>query len=68
MANYRFDNHGFTGEARRGLDERLQREEMGDAAYDRMIAKHDDGPFKKFGIVFIIAFAAIAFAAVWLGW
>lgn len=68
MANYRFDNHGFTGEARHALDQRLQREEMGDEAYASMIAKNDDGPFKKFGMVFIIAFAVIAFATVWLGW
>jgi hypothetical protein len=68
MASYRFDNHVFAGEARSGLRERLQLEEMGDEAYDRMIAKNDDGAFRKFGIVFIVAFAAVVFGAMWLGW
>jgi hypothetical protein len=68
MPHYRFDNDGYKNEARSGLNERLQRQEMGDEAYDRMIAKNDDGAFKKFGIVFIIALAVIAFAAVWIGW
>jgi len=68
MPPYRFDGPGFDNEARRLLHERLQREEMGDEAYDRMIAKNRDGAFKKFGIVFIIAFGAIVFGVAWLGW
>jgi len=55
-------------DARRGLQERLQREEMGDEAYERMIAKNGDGAFKKFGIVFIVVFGVIVFGAAWLGW
>lgn len=41
---------------------------MGDEAYNRMIAENGEGAFKSFGIVFIIAFGAVVFAAVWLGW
>jgi hypothetical protein len=68
MPPYGFDRHGFENEARRLLRERLQREEMGDEAYDRMVAENGDGAFKKFGILFIIAFGMIAAAAAWLGW
>jgi hypothetical protein len=68
MSSYRFNGPGFHNEARRLLRERLQREEMGDEAYDRMIAKNDDGAFKKFGIFFIVAFGAVVLGVAWLGW
>jgi len=68
MPSYKLDPQRFKNEARSGLHERLQREEMGDEAYERMIAKNGDGAFRKFGIVFIIAFAAIVFGVAWLGW
>ena len=68
MPPYRFNDGEFGNDARRLLRERLQREEMGDEAYDRMIANNGDGAFKKFGIVFIIAFGAIVFGVTWLDW
>lgn len=68
MPPFGFDHQGFGSEARRLLRERLQRKEMGDEAYDRMIAKNDDGAFKKFGVVFIIAFGLVVAGAAWLGW
>jgi hypothetical protein len=68
MPHYRFDNDGYKSEARSGLSKRLQRQELGDEAYDRMIAKNDDGAFRKFGIVFIVVFTAVVFGAMWLGW
>lgn len=60
-------NHG-SDEARRKLDERLAREEMGDAAYEKMISQSDGRAFKIFGIVFIAVFAAIVFGMAALGY
>ncbi|MBL8906270.1 MAG: hypothetical protein JNM20_06300 [Rhizobiales bacterium] len=68
MASYKLDPERLKNEARSGLRERLQREEMGDEAYERMIANNGEGTFRTFGIVFIIAFAAIVFGVAWLGW
>jgi hypothetical protein len=59
--------HG-RGEARRKLDERLAREELGDAAYEEMISHHDDRSFRIFGVVFIAVFALAILAIAWLGY
>lgn len=56
------------GDARRGLQQRLERAEMGDAEYDRMVAQTDNRGFTIFGIVFIIGFAIVAFAVTLLGY
>jgi hypothetical protein len=58
--------HG-RNEAKRALDERLARKEMGDAAYEEQASYADDRAFKIFGAVFIIVFALVAFGLVWLG-
>lgn len=52
-------------EARQGLRERLAREEIGDAAYDKMVSQDDRG-FKIFGVVFIALFAAMILVVAWL--
>ena len=54
--------------ARRLLDERLAREEMGDAAYEKMVSHADDRAFRIFGIVFIVALGAVVLAITWLGY
>lgn len=64
----RIDDPGAGGEARRLLRERLQREEMGDEAYERLVSHHDDRRFKIFGLLFIVVLAAIVFGATALGW
>lgn len=66
-AYYKQMQHG-NDEARRLLDERLAREEIGDAAYDKAASNHDDRPFKIFGVVFIVAFAAVVLGIAWLGY
>ncbi len=48
-------------EAKRKLEERLAREEMGDAEYDKQASYTDERAFKIFGIVFIVIFAAVVF-------
>lgn len=68
MPPHGFNDPGGRGDARRQLRERLERQEMGDEAYDRMVANHDDRPVKMFGILFIVVFAVIAFGAAALGW
>lgn len=55
-------------EARRLLDERLAREEMGDEAYEKMVSHNDGRAFELFGIVFIVLFAVVVFAVTWLGY
>ena len=69
MANSRsiIDNP-HRGDARRGLDQRLQREEMGDAEYEKMVKQTDNRGFTIFGIVFIIGFAIVAFGVTMLGY
>jgi len=62
---YKQIQHG-TGEAARKLRERLARKEMGDAAWENTVSHHDDRAFKRFGIVFIVAFAVVVFGLVWL--
>ena len=64
---YKQMQHG-SGEARRQLDERLAREEMGDAAYDKMVSQTDSRPFMIFGVVFIVVFAAVILGVVLLGY
>jgi hypothetical protein len=54
------------GEAKKLLQERLQRKEMGDEAYEKMISYADDRAFKIFGIVFIVVFALVVLAVIWL--
>lgn len=49
------------------LREHLAREEMGDAAWEEMVSHHDDRAFKRFGLVFIVLFAAVVLGLVWLG-
>lgn len=64
---YRQMQHGGN-EARRLLDERLAREEMGDAAYDKMVSQADNRAFKVFGFVFIVVFGVVVLAVTWLGY
>lgn len=52
-------SHGRS--ARRLLEERRQREEMGDEAYEKQASYTDNREFVIFGIVFMIVMAAIAF-------
>ncbi|MGE0500142.1 MAG: hypothetical protein AB7I79_00650 [Rhizobiaceae bacterium] len=55
-------------DARRGLQERLAREEIGDAAYDRQVSHADNRAFRIFGVVFIMAFGAVVLGVAWLGY
>lgn len=55
-------------EARRLLDERLAREEMGDEAYEKIVSHNDDRAFKMFGVAFIVLLAVVVFAVTWLGY
>ena len=64
---YKQMQHG-NNEARRLLQERLAREEMGDEAYDKMVSNHDDRAFKVFGVVFIAFFAIAVLVMAWLGY
>jgi hypothetical protein len=54
-------------EAKRALEERLARKEMGDEAYDKQASYADDRAFKIFGLVFIIVFGAIVLGVAWMG-
>jgi hypothetical protein len=40
---------------------------MGDAAYDEAASHHDDRAFRKFGVLFIVVFAAVLLCVVLLG-
>lgn len=64
---YKQMQHG-SSEAKRLLQERLARKEMGDAAYDEAASYTDDHAFKALGIVFIVAFALVVLGVVWLGY
>lgn len=56
------------GEARRELSQRLAREEMGDAEYEKMISQSGgDRGFKALGFVLITAFAFGVLAVTALG-
>lgn len=68
MSGYTNDNLHVRGDARRLLRERLEREHVGEEAYNKMISQYDDRPFKIFGILFVLAFAIVAFGAVWMGY
>lgn len=48
------------------LEERLAREEMGDAAYDKAVSYADDRAFRIFGVVFIVGLAILTLGLVWL--
>lgn len=41
---------------------------MGDAAWKETVSHHDDRAFKRFGLVFIVAFAVVVLGVVWLGY
>lgn len=64
---YKQMQHG-SDEARRLLDERLARKEMGDEAYDNMVSNNGDRAFKIFGVVFICLFAGVVLAVTALGY
>lgn len=64
---YRQMQHG-SDEARRGLNERLAREDMGDAAYEKMISQSDGRAFKIVGFVLIVVFAVVVFVVTALGY
>src|SRR5690606_39034808 len=62
---YKQMQHG-SSDAKRLLQERLARKEIGDTAYDEA-ATYSDRAFKAFGIVFIAAFAFVVLGVVLLG-
>ena len=65
MAN-EFRQTQQSGEARRALDQRLARKEMGDEAYQRMIAPPDRGA--RLGLLaFFAVFALVVLAVTVLG-
>jgi len=68
MSGYYKQMRNGRGEAARQLDERLAREEVGDAAYEKQRSYHDDRPFKIFGVVFIVALGLVFLAVAWLGY
>ncbi|MDP3896063.1 MAG: hypothetical protein Q8Q62_05255 [Mesorhizobium sp.] len=63
---YKQMRHG--GDAKRMLDERLARKELGDAAYEKAVSNADNRAFKIFGIVFIVIFGAVVLGVAWLGY
>lgn len=68
MSHYYRQMERGNDEARRLLDERLAREEMGDEAYEKMVSHNDDRAFKIFGVAFIVLFAVAVFAMTWLSY
>ena len=66
MSGYFKQMQHHTNEARRKLDERLARKEMGDAEYDKQASYSDDRAFKIFGVIFIFIFAAVVCGIVWM--
>lgn len=68
MSQYYKQMQHRSSEAKRLLQERLARKEMGDAAYDEAASYTDDRTFKAFGIVFIAVFALVVLGVVWLGY
>lgn len=56
------------GEARKLLHDRLQREEMGDEAYEKMTAHADNRAFKVFGIAAILLMGAAVLLVTAMGW
>lgn len=68
MSQYYRQMERGNDEARRLLDERLAREEMGDEAYDKMVSHNDGRAFELFGVAFIVLFAGVVLAVTWLGY
>lgn len=64
---YKQMRHG-ADDARRKLEERLAREEMGDARYQESVSHTDDRAFKIFGVVFIVVFGIAVLIVTWLGY
>lgn len=64
---YKQMQHGGN-DAKRMLQERLQREEIGDAAYDKAKSCIDERAFRMFGLVFVVLFAAAVLVVTWLGY
>lgn len=67
MSRHRLIDRRAGRDAKRALELRLLREEMGDEAFDKMIAGHDDRPFKIFAIIAMVIFGAVVFAITALG-
>jgi hypothetical protein len=65
--HYKQMQHGKR-DARHQLNERLTREEIGDAAYDKAVSYNDYRAFKIFGFVFMVGFAVAVLAVTWLGY
>ncbi len=63
---YKQMQHG-NNEAARALQERLAREELGEAGYKKSLT-HADSRSVRLGIAFIVLFAAVVFGVVWLGY
>lgn len=55
-------------EAKRLLQERLAREEMGEMSYNMMVANHDDRTFKIVCAVLMVTFGAAVFIVTGLGY
>lgn len=68
MSQYYKQMQRGSSEAKRLLQERLARKEIGDAAYDEAASYSDDRAFKVFGIVFIAVFALVVLGVVLLGY
>jgi uncharacterized membrane protein YidH (DUF202 family) len=64
--HYKQLQHG--GDAKRLLRERLQRQEIGDDAYEREVSYADNHAFKLFGAVFIVLFGVAVLVVAWLGY
>lgn len=54
--------------ARKALQDRLQREQMGDEAYDAMVRSTRDRSFVVFGVIFIVAMGVLVFGIALFGW
>lgn len=63
---YKQIRHG--DDAASGLQERLARQEMGDAEYDRQRSYADDRAFRLFGVAFIAVFGLVVLGVVLLGY
>ena len=68
MSQYYKQMQRGSSEAKRLLQERLARKEIGDAAYDEAASYSDDRAFKVFGIVFSAVFALVVLGVVLLGY
>ncbi|MEX0404845.1 hypothetical protein ABGN05_04110 [Aquibium sp. LZ166] len=63
---YKQMQHG-DNEAARALRERLAREELGDAGYEKSLTRADNRSV-RLGIVFLILVAVVVFGVAWLGY